>query len=54
MWPWISSICAENILNDKEDEFLMDLHQLSQEAMFNLMNFETTIDKIRAYVSEVS
>ena len=41
-------------MKEKEDEFLLDLHQLSQEAIFNLMNFESTIDKIRTYVSEVS
>ena len=40
-------------MQDKEGEFSSDLHQLSQEKIFNVMNFEIVIDKIRSYVSEV-
>ena len=40
-------------MQDKESEFAADLQHLAQEKIFNLMNFENFIDKIRSYVSEV-
>lgn len=40
-------------MQNKETEFSTDLQHLAQEKIFNLMNFEIVIDKIRSYVSEV-
>lgn len=41
-------------MSTREEEFAIDLHELSKLPEFNSVSFETIIDKIRAHAAEVT
>ncbi|XP_069758610.1 gamma-tubulin complex component 4 isoform X3 [Narcine bancroftii] len=43
---------AGSILKNQEDTFAAELHKLKQQPLFNLVDFENLIDKIRSTVAE--
>ncbi|XP_064422165.1 gamma-tubulin complex component 4 isoform X2 [Latimeria chalumnae] len=43
---------AGSILKNQEDAFAAELHQLKQQPVFNVVDFETVIDRIRSTVAE--
>lgn len=41
-------------MSSREDEFAVDLQELSKQPEFNSIGFESIIDKIRAHAAEVT